>query len=90
MLIYYYNSCNKKVYNLKRRAPLKTLILSLDTFYSNYRIEDITDPEKLRLNPKVERNLCFYGYMRGVPLKNKSTMHIPGIKTNLLTAAAST
>ena len=41
-------------------------------------MEDITDPESLRLNAKANRTVSFYGWMRGVPLKNKGTVHIPG------------
>lgn len=55
---------------------MKSLIV---TVLLSVRMEDISDPEKLRINPKMNRTVCFYGWMRGVPLKNKSTVHIPGI-----------
>ncbi|XP_059476244.1 ribosome biogenesis protein BMS1 homolog [Neocloeon triangulifer] len=42
------------------------------------RIEDITPPEQVRQNPKVDRTLCLYGWVRGVPLNQKSSVHIPG------------
>lgn len=41
-------------------------------------MEDVTDPETMRKNPKSDRCISFYGYMRGVPLKNKTTVHLPG------------
>ena len=46
------------------------------------RMEDITEPECLRIDPKTNRTVSFYGWMRGVPLKHKSTVHIPGMSYN--------
>ncbi|XP_040576166.1 ribosome biogenesis protein BMS1 homolog [Lepeophtheirus salmonis] len=43
------------------------------------RIEDLTDPEMLRKNPKSDRKISIYGYLRGTHLKNKSDIHIAGI-----------
>ncbi|CAB4056268.1 BMS1 [Lepeophtheirus salmonis] len=43
------------------------------------RIEDLTDPEILRKNPKSDRKISIYGYLRGTHLKNKSDIHIAGI-----------
>lgn len=43
------------------------------------RMEDLTDPEKLRTEPKCDRTVSLYGYMRGTYLKNKSHVHIPGV-----------
>ncbi|CAB3363683.1 Hypothetical predicted protein [Cloeon dipterum] len=42
------------------------------------RIEDITPPEQVRQNEKTDRTLCLYGWVRGVPLNKKSSIHIPG------------
>eukprot|EP01132_Coremiostelium_polycephalum_P002311 gene2311-2850_t len=42
------------------------------------RMEDITDPEKVRQDSKVDRNICLYGYVRGTYLKPHMRVHIPG------------
>ena len=42
------------------------------------RMEDLTDPEQIRINPKCDRNVSLYGYVRGTNLKNRSNVHIPG------------
>lgn len=41
-------------------------------------MEDLTDPEKLRTDPKCDRTVSLYGYLRGTYLKNKGQVHIPG------------
>ncbi|XP_056387373.1 ribosome biogenesis protein BMS1 homolog [Hyla sarda] len=43
------------------------------------RMEDLTNPEDIRLNPKTDRKVSLYGYLRGAYLKNKSQVHIPGV-----------
>ncbi|CAD6204304.1 GSCOCG00009908001-RA-CDS, partial [Cotesia congregata] len=43
------------------------------------RVEDMTDPETVKRTPKVDRTVCFYGYMRGCPLRKDSSVHIPGV-----------
>ncbi|KAJ8264708.1 hypothetical protein GJAV_G00152840 [Gymnothorax javanicus] len=43
------------------------------------RMEDLTDPEALRVDPKCDRTVCLYGYLRGTHLKNKTQVHIPGV-----------
>lgn len=43
------------------------------------RIEDLTQPDLIRQNPKSDRTLCFYGYVRGCALKKSADIHIPGI-----------
>ncbi|XP_073542107.1 ribosome biogenesis protein BMS1 homolog [Phyllobates terribilis] len=43
------------------------------------RMEDLTNPEDLRLNPKIDRKVSLYGYLRGAYLKNKNQVHIPGV-----------
>ncbi|MGH0164922.1 UNVERIFIED_CONTAM: hypothetical protein FKN15_076902 [Acipenser sinensis] len=43
------------------------------------RMEDLTDPETLHINPTCDRKVCLYGYLRGTYLKNRSQVHIPGV-----------
>uniref|UniRef100_W5KVZ8 BMS1 ribosome biogenesis factor n=1 Tax=Astyanax mexicanus TaxID=7994 RepID=W5KVZ8_ASTMX len=43
------------------------------------RMEDLTDPEAIRLDPKCDRTVSLYGYLRGTFLKNKGQVHIPGV-----------
>ncbi|XP_029465344.1 ribosome biogenesis protein BMS1 homolog isoform X2 [Rhinatrema bivittatum] len=43
------------------------------------RMEDLTNPEDTRLNPKCDRKVSLYGYLRGAHLKSKSQIHIPGV-----------
>ncbi|XP_051524048.1 ribosome biogenesis protein BMS1 homolog [Myxocyprinus asiaticus] len=43
------------------------------------RMEDLSDPEAIRLNPKCDRTVSLYGYLRGTFLKNKCQVHIPGV-----------
>ncbi|XP_015266933.1 PREDICTED: ribosome biogenesis protein BMS1 homolog, partial [Gekko japonicus] len=43
------------------------------------RMEDLTNPEDVRVNPKCDRKVSLYGYLRGAYLKNKSQIHIPGV-----------
>ncbi|KAK0172180.1 hypothetical protein PV328_005529 [Microctonus aethiopoides] len=42
------------------------------------RVEDLTPPESIRQNSKVDRTISLYGYVRGVPLIKESSIHIPG------------
>jgi ribosome biogenesis protein BMS1 len=43
------------------------------------RMEDLTDPEHLLKNPKCDRQVAFYGYLRGLPLRpGVHKIHIPG------------
>ncbi|KAG7199466.1 hypothetical protein KM043_014092 [Ampulex compressa] len=42
------------------------------------RIEDLTPPELIRQDPKVDRTISLYGYVRGVPLNKETSIHIPG------------
>lgn len=41
-------------------------------------MEDLTDPEKIRQDPKCDRTVSLYGYLRGTYLKNKGQVHVPG------------
>ncbi|XP_076381090.1 ribosome biogenesis protein BMS1 homolog [Megalopta genalis] len=42
------------------------------------RVEDLTPPESIRQNPKTDRTISLYGYVRGVPLIKETSIHIPG------------
>lgn len=42
------------------------------------RMEDITNPEEIRQNPKCDRTVSLYGYVRGTHIKTKSMVHIAG------------
>lgn len=42
------------------------------------RMEDITNQEEIRLNPKCDRSVVLYGYVRGIPMKKETTVHIAG------------
>lgn len=42
------------------------------------RLEDLTPPEIIRQNSKIDRTISIYGYVRGVPLNKESSIHIPG------------
>lgn len=42
------------------------------------RLEDITPPARVHENAKCNRKVCLYGYVRGVHLRNNSSVHIPG------------
>ncbi|CAF95218.1 unnamed protein product, partial [Tetraodon nigroviridis] len=43
------------------------------------RMEDLTDPERLRTDPKSDRTVSLYGYLRGTHIKNQGQVHIPGV-----------
>ena len=43
-----------------------------------FRMEDITDPEKVRQQKKVDRTVSLYGYLHGTHMKNSTNVHIPG------------
>ncbi|PWA14093.1 hypothetical protein CCH79_00016703 [Gambusia affinis] len=43
------------------------------------RMEDLTDLEQVRMDPKCDRTVSLYGYLRGAHLKNKGQVHIPGV-----------
>lgn len=42
------------------------------------RVEDITNPEEIRQNPKCNRKVCLFGYSRGANFKAHHDVHIPG------------
>ncbi|CEF61256.1 Bms1l protein [Strongyloides ratti] len=43
------------------------------------RFEDLTNPEDVRKNPKCDRNVSLYGYIRGSNMKNNNDVHISGV-----------
>ncbi|XP_041979920.1 ribosome biogenesis protein BMS1 homolog [Aricia agestis] len=43
------------------------------------RLEDITNQEAIRKDPKINRDVVLYGYVRGVPLLKESMVHIAGV-----------
>ena len=42
------------------------------------RVEDLTNPEEVRREPKCDRTISLYGYVRGTNLLPGSSVHIPG------------
>ncbi|KAJ2770611.1 Glycoside hydrolase 2 (Mannanase, beta-galactosidase), partial [Coemansia nantahalensis] len=42
------------------------------------RVQDLTDPELLERNPKANRTVALYGYLRGTHVKGRDRVHIPG------------
>ncbi|XP_017781271.1 PREDICTED: ribosome biogenesis protein BMS1 homolog [Nicrophorus vespilloides] len=42
------------------------------------RYEDLTNQEMIRKNPKCDRNVSLYGYIRGIPLSKNTMVHIAG------------
>ncbi|EXB55183.1 Ribosome biogenesis protein BMS1-like protein [Morus notabilis] len=43
------------------------------------RFEDVTSPERVRVNEKCDRNIILYGYLRGCNLKKGTKVHIAGV-----------
>ncbi|XP_024524111.1 ribosome biogenesis protein bms1 [Selaginella moellendorffii] len=43
------------------------------------RFEDVTAPEDVDANPKCDRNVTIYGYLRGTNLKKTMKVHIAGV-----------
>ncbi|XP_066304879.1 ribosome biogenesis protein BMS1 homolog isoform X1 [Branchiostoma lanceolatum] len=42
------------------------------------RMEDLTGPEDVRQNPKCDRTVALYGFLRGAHMRANSSVHIPG------------
>jgi ribosome biogenesis protein BMS1 len=53
------------------------------------RFEDMTNPENVKANHKINRKVCFYGYVRGTFLKQKMNVHIPGVGDFQIDSSAS-
>ncbi|KAI9362078.1 hypothetical protein DFJ73DRAFT_12216 [Zopfochytrium polystomum] len=43
------------------------------------RVEDLTDPELVQADPKCDRTVSLYGYLRGSNLKLSTKIHVPGV-----------
>lgn len=43
------------------------------------RMEDITSSEQIRLDPKCNREVVLYGYVRGVPMSKENMVHVAGL-----------
>lgn len=43
------------------------------------RLEDMTPREQVRLDPKGDRTITLYGYLRGTNLRESTKVHIPGV-----------
>lgn len=43
------------------------------------RMEDVTNTETIRLDPKSNREVILYGYVRGVPMTKENMVHIAGL-----------
>uniref|UniRef100_A0A0A1XFZ0 Ribosome biogenesis protein BMS1 homolog n=1 Tax=Zeugodacus cucurbitae TaxID=28588 RepID=A0A0A1XFZ0_ZEUCU len=43
------------------------------------RVEDVTNTDTIRRNPKCDREIVLYGYVRGVPMKQEHSVHIAGL-----------
>lgn len=43
------------------------------------RFEDVTPPEKVRMDNKCDRNVILYGYLRGCNMKKGTKVHIAGV-----------
>jgi ribosome biogenesis protein BMS1 len=43
------------------------------------RVEDLTDPEKLRTNQAVDRMVSLYGFLHGSNFKQWMKVHIAGV-----------
>lgn len=48
------------------------------TMTTDLRIEDLTNRDVLRNDPKCDRTVSLYGYVRGAPIRNNCTVHIAG------------
>ncbi|KAI7870125.1 hypothetical protein BDF14DRAFT_1774923 [Spinellus fusiger] len=48
------------------------------------RVEDLTDPELIHRQPRCDRTVTLYGYLRGTHLKSNMRVHIPGAGDHVL------
>lgn len=63
-------------------SPFSTRLSPFSFLYSG-SMEDLTDPEKLRTDPKNDRTVSLYGYLRGTHMKTQGQVHIPGTSAPL-------
>ena len=68
------------IYSVKRHPSLLTRV---SVYSISFRIEDLTDAEERRQNPKCDRIVSFYGYVRGANVKPGSKIHLLGTKYRL-------
>ena len=62
-------------------CPVTIVIITMTT--QNHRIEDLTSPDVVRHDPKCDCTISLYGYVRGAPIRNNSTIHIAGERQEL-------
>ena len=43
------------------------------------RVEDLTAPDMTEANKKSDRKVVFYGYLRGLPIREGTTVHLSGV-----------
>lgn len=43
------------------------------------RLEDLTSREESQLNPKIDRTITLYGYLRGTNMKRHTKIHLAGV-----------
>jgi ribosome biogenesis protein BMS1 len=82
---------DREILNLSRFisvAKFRPLVFrNTHSYFLADRFEDITPRELLRTNPKTDRTIALFGYLRGVPLRPPSAshsvrVHIPGSGTD--------
>ncbi|KAL1923885.1 uncharacterized protein VTP21DRAFT_6920 [Calcarisporiella thermophila] len=73
---------NQEVHNLSRFISVmkfRPLIWrNTHSYMLADRMEDLTDPEAVRKDPKMDRTVTLYGYLRGTNMKQGGKVHIPG------------
>jgi ribosome biogenesis protein BMS1 len=71
-----------EVHNLARFISVMkfrpTLWRSEHAYVIADRMEDITSPDDIRVNQKIDRTVCLYGFVHGTFLKSHVSVHIPG------------
>ncbi|SCZ91006.1 BZ3500_MvSof-1268-A1-R1_Chr1-3g02469 [Microbotryum saponariae] len=78
---------DREILNLSRFisvAKFRPLVFrNQHSYFLADRFDDLTSRETIRQNPKTDRTLALFGYLRGVPLRppgptNSLRVHIPG------------
>ncbi|KAM0793215.1 hypothetical protein ACM66B_000683 [Microbotryomycetes sp. NB124-2] len=87
---------DREILNLSRFisvAKFRPLVFrNTHSYFLADRFEDITNREVIRKNPKADRTVAVFGYLRGVPLRppgpsNTVRVHIPGSGTDAFTVS---
>ncbi|KAI9597342.1 hypothetical protein BDF19DRAFT_434779 [Syncephalis fuscata] len=65
-----------EIYQVMKFRPL--IWRNTHPYFLADRVEDLTDPEAIRKNPKCDRTVTLYGYLRGTHFKKNTKVHIPG------------